>query len=758
MKLFRIFGRSKTQIRGNCGDSMIRNEKVGVLSLRSPDCSDKNMMLKRCGDRLCFVKKSIGVLTLTLLFAGSVLAHDEGQGFDKDFLGAPLGSQTLIGDPRQSFVTTPAEISGSLSIRGPFELENFTMLSQLEGWEMGIPFCPNVYNPNKTRLLTLNPQISETTVWQDKEKGENYAILVAGTGLSFVRITNPQSPEPLGIMVSPVVVAPTPEKCLNDETVLLAASSDVKVYHDHAYLTGDTEDTGLSVFDLKRLRGLAADKTRTFTPDVHYTEFIDANTGETVPFSDAHNISVNVNSDTGIMLLSDTSANNQGNAFEPELKVYVLKVDPEDPTVLRFLADLGAMPFGEADLTYSFLPPGTTPDDFPTKEGAGAHDAQIITYYGPDNEHVGKEIAFIANGYGKKLGEGDVSIESPEELVIYQLTNADGVFEPKILSRTAYPVPFIGAPNSEGEAGNGGFAHDVVVTMDQKYAILNDEADEVAATFTMAFIGLGLPLPLPYDTQASTRDVIFDISDLDAPTLNPPIINEDEPASPNHNHITVGTLLLNGDYRAGLTVFDISKLGTADTPTKVAYFDGEPRGLKGDMNLFNFIFKIYGGYLGVPPVLGPGAFRQFIDSTTGQDAVSFAEAAEQIRPIVEEFSTSVASTDLLLSYVASRQISMGVFLGTWGPAMPLNDGTIAIPDRLNGLFLLRFNEIDMCKVPTGNPLNAKTKLVKGENIKAFLAENPLSHYGPCLQDKCFYVKQSKLVNPNVVIPQSGCEE
>ncbi len=84
--------------------------------------------------------------------------------------------------------------------------------------------------------------------------------------------------------------------------------------------------------------------------------------------------------------------------------------------------------------------------------------------------------------------------------------------------------------------------------MDHKSAILGDEADEISAVWSSAFAIFGVPAQ--DNPDGVTREVIFDITNLDAPTQPFVVLNEENAATVDHNHVVAGTLLLNGDYTA----------------------------------------------------------------------------------------------------------------------------------------------------------------------------------------------------------------
>lgn len=104
----------------------------------------------------------------------------------------------------------------------------------------------------------------------------------------------------------------------------------------------------MQVFDLKKLRGLSASSTRQFTPDAIYTEV-----GST------HNIVLN--EATGYAYLVGTKTCSGG----------LHMVDVRVPTSPKY-----AGCYSEAGYT---------------------HDAECVTYKGPDTRYTGKEVCFNYN-------------------------------------------------------------------------------------------------------------------------------------------------------------------------------------------------------------------------------------------------------------------------------------------------------------------------------------------------------------------------
>ncbi|MEW5988669.1 MAG: choice-of-anchor B family protein, partial [Chloroflexota bacterium] len=152
------------------------------------------------------------------------------------------------------------------------------------------------------------------------------------------------------------------------------------------------------------------------------------------------------------------------------------------------------------------------------------HESHCIIYQGPDVEHQDQEICFAAN---------------EDTLTIVDVTNKSA---PVQLSRTPY--------------SGVGYTHQGWTTADQTYFLLDDELDE-------SFYG------------HNTRTRVWDISDLDAPT----IIGYYSGPTPaiDHNLYVKGGYAYEANYQAGLRILDLSDVANANLD-EAAYFDTYPSG------------------------------------------------------------------------------------------------------------------------------------------------------------------------------------
>jgi choice-of-anchor B domain-containing protein len=247
---------------------------------------------------------------------------------------------------------------------------------------------------------------------------------------------------------------------------------DIKTYNNHAFIVSEASGHGMQVFDLTRLRNVA-NPPETFTADAIYNGF-----------GSAHNIVINEASGFAYAVGSDTFSG--GPHF----------INIQNPT-----SPMAAG--GYAEDAYS-------------------HDAQVVTYNGPDLDHTGKELLIGSN---------------ENEVVIVDVTDKTS---PTQISTIDY--------------SNIGYTHQGWFTEDQRYFFLGDELDEVNLGF-------------------KSRTLIFDLSDLDNPVLHETYLG---PTSAiDHNGYIKGDNYFLANYTAGIRILDIS--GVAEkTITETGFFDTYP--------------------------------------------------------------------------------------------------------------------------------------------------------------------------------------
>lgn len=321
-------------------------------------------------------------------------------------------------------------------------------------------------------------EVNDSWGWTDPTNNKEYAIVGLDNGTAFVDITDTENPIYLGKLPTPTISS---------------AWRDLKVYKDHAFIVADNNqgDTGhgMQVFDLTRLRNVT-NPPNTFTADTHFTDF-----------GKAHNIVINEDTGYAYPVGTDRAGTYKGG-----------------PLFINIQAPKNPVSEG-----------GWGTDNY-------SHDAQVVTYNGPDTDYAGKEILIGSN---------------ENEIVIVNITDKSN---PVTISKISY--------------ANVGYTHQGWFTENQQYFILGDELDE-------------------QKFGNNTRTIVFDFSDLDNPkqhfTYNGPTKAID------HNLYVNGTTLYLANYTAGIRFIDISNIESKNI-TEVAYFDTHP---ENDNANFNGAWNVY---------------------------------------------------------------------------------------------------------------------------------------------------------------------
>jgi len=154
----------------------------------------------------------------------------------------------------------------------------------------------------------------------------------------------------------------------------------------------------------------------------------------------------------------------------------------------------------------------------------------VVTYSGPDTEHLGKEILIGSNA---------------NEIVIVDITNKNN---PIGLSTISY--------------SNVAYTHQGWFTEDQRYFIVGDEVDELNIGF-------------------NTRTIILDFEDLDNPQFH--FEYEGPTQAIDHNGYVKGDKYYLSSYRAGMRVLDISDIENG-TMTELGFFDTYPESNAANFN------------------------------------------------------------------------------------------------------------------------------------------------------------------------------
>lgn len=247
---------------------------------------------------------------------------------------------------------------------------------------------------------------------------------------------------------------------------------DIKVYNNHAFIVSEASGHGMQIFDLTKLRSVP-NPPAVFNSDAVYTEF-----------GSAHNIVIN--EESGYAYAVGTDTYNGGPHF----------INIQEPL----------LPFQDG---------GYSMDSY-------SHDAQVVTYNGPDADYAGKEILIGSN---------------ENELVIADITDKAN---PEGISSVSY--------------SQVGYTHQGWFTEDQRYFIVGDELDELQFGF-------------------NSRTLIFDFSDLDNPILIGEYLGSTEAI--DHNGYVKGNQYFLANYTRGLTVLDITGAGSNQLE-EVGFFDTHP--------------------------------------------------------------------------------------------------------------------------------------------------------------------------------------
>ena len=247
---------------------------------------------------------------------------------------------------------------------------------------------------------------------------------------------------------------------------------DVKVYDSHAFIVSEAPNHGMQVFDLTRLRN-ATGNPQVYSPDATYSGF-----------GNAHNIVINENSSYAYAVGTSTFSGG--------------------PHIIDIRSPLNPIAAGG----YS--------------QDAYSHDAQVITYNGPDTKYNGREILIGSN---------------ESKVAIVDVTDKGNPIQ---ISTVDY--------------SNIGYTHQGWFTEDMRYFLLGDELDEIR------FGG-------------NTRTLVFDFSDLENPVFHMEYLGP-TPAI-DHNGYVKGDLFFQANYTAGVRIMDISTIGSKSI-SEVGFFDTHP--------------------------------------------------------------------------------------------------------------------------------------------------------------------------------------
>ncbi|MGH7481135.1 MAG: choice-of-anchor B family protein, partial [Longimicrobiales bacterium] len=330
-------------------------------------------------------------------------------------------------------------------------------------------------------------ELNDLWGWTDPETGKEWALVGRMDGTSFVDVSDP---------LNPVFVGTLPMT----EGARANAWRDIKVYQDHAYIVADgAGQHGVQVFDLTRLRDVpATEMPLTFDADALYDRV-----------ASVHNIVIDTASGFAFAVGSNSGGETCGGGLH--------MIDIRDPKAPAFAGCFADPQTGQAGTGYS-------------------HDAQCVTYTGPDQDYTGREIC---------LGSNETALS------IADVTDKDASIA---IARASYP--------------NVAYTHQGWLTEDQRYFYMDDEGDEMAGLVPR------------------TRTIIWDVSDLDDPQVVGEFLGAT--AAIDHNLYIVGDRMYQSNYVAGLRVIDISD---RTNPREIGFFDSVPYG--GNVPTFNGSWSNY---------------------------------------------------------------------------------------------------------------------------------------------------------------------
>ena len=245
---------------------------------------------------------------------------------------------------------------------------------------------------------------------------------------------------------------------------------DIKVYGNYAFIVSEAGSHGMQVFDLTKLRNVNNPPVN-FSADAVYTGF-----------GNAHNIVINEETARAYGVGTNTASGG----------LHIVDIsNPLNPTIL-----------------------GTFSQDGYT------HDAQVVTYIGPDAQYQGKEIAFACNENTITI----VDVDDPTDATLI---------------------------STEGYSGSA-YTHQGWLTEDHKYFVVGDELDE-------------------QQSGVNTRTYFFNVEDLNNPFLAGTYTATT--SAIDHNLYIKDGVAYQSNYRAGLRLLDVSNAPNAE---EIGYFDLYP--------------------------------------------------------------------------------------------------------------------------------------------------------------------------------------
>ncbi len=309
--------------------------------------------------------------------------------------------------------------------------------------------------------------------WTDPTNGDEYALVGLTDGTAFVDVSGDE----------PVYLGKLPSATGS------SIWRDIKVYENHAYIVSEATGHGMQVFNLAQLRNVNNPPT-TFTETARYTGI-----------GNSHNIVIN--EEVGYAYPVGTA---RTDAFSGGVHF----VDIQNPSAPTAAGGYGTNGY--------------------------CHDAQVVTYIGPDTDYLGREIFIGSN---------------ETQIAIVDITDKSNPTEIATLDYSQV-----------------GYTHQGWFTEDQRYFLLGDELDEINFGF-------------------NSRTLVFDFSDLDNPAFH---MNYTGPTGAiDHNGYVKGNEFFLANYTAGMRVLDISDIANRNI-NEIAFFDTFPNN---DVASFDGAWSVY---------------------------------------------------------------------------------------------------------------------------------------------------------------------
>ena len=448
---------------------------------------------------------AVAALAITFLLTASItaFAHD-----DPD----PRNAHPIELELQQD------DAIGSLPVfKGPFpDTQNMRFLSQISPDDMGALPLEGAFSKG---------MLNDIWGWTSPA-GQEYALVGTTDSLAIVRVTDPENPEFLGSLESPL-----PGNFFN-------LWGDAAVFENFAYFTsevietavvdGQTQIVGGSEVEVVDLSGLDALGPAPAPDTVLPLPNFQFSGGG---YMSAHNIMVNEETGfayvAGVRLEPGEENNACGLDNPPRFNtlIYDLNVDPINPPAVACRADVGE------------------------------HDFYPIVYNGPDEEFQGREILFVFDGRDRVNPVGEKIGGFTE---IWDVTDKNNI---EVLAK--FRVPGLV------------FSHNGWTTEEQDFLFIGDELDELIQAGWEFAAAFG-PVVEDPTKKPQTGTYIIDIRDLDNPVFFDRF--EHGVVGLDHNFIVKEDKLYVADYTSGTRVFKIGRDENDDvTLSPIAHMDTEPR-------------------------------------------------------------------------------------------------------------------------------------------------------------------------------------